>query len=54
MENYLLDIGKRIKKIRKEKQLIISQVANDAGVSNGLISKIENGRTIPCRLFSIL
>lgn len=47
MENYLLDIGKRIKKIRKEKQLIISQVADGAGVSNGLISRIENGRTIP-------
>jgi len=31
MENYLLDIGKRIKKIRKEKQLIISQVADKAG-----------------------
>ncbi|HEY9220936.1 MAG TPA: XRE family transcriptional regulator [Lutibacter sp.] len=56
MENYLLDIGKRIKKIRKEKQLIISQVANDAGVSNGLISKIENGRTIPSLpvLFNII
>jgi transcriptional regulator with XRE-family HTH domain len=56
MENYLLDIGKRIKKIRKEKKLIISQVANDAGVSNGLISKIENGRTIPSLpvLFNII
>lgn len=47
MENYLLDIGKRIKKIRKEKQFIISNVADKAGVSNGLISRIENGRTIP-------
>lgn len=56
MENYLLDIGKRIKKIRKEKQLIISQIAIDAGVSNGLISKIENGRTIPSLpvLFNII
>ena len=47
MEDFILDIGKRIKKIRKEKKLIISQVADKAGVSNGLISRIENGRTIP-------
>lgn len=56
MENYLLNIGKRIKNIRKEKQLIISQVADGAGVSNGLISRIENGRTIPSLpvLFNII
>ncbi|NLP57094.1 XRE family transcriptional regulator [Lutibacter sp. B1] len=47
MDDYLLDIGKQIKKIRKKKQLIISEVATKAGVSNGLISRIENGRTIP-------
>lgn len=40
-------IGQRIKEIRLEKKLRISQVAQTAGVSNGLISKIENGRTIP-------
>ena len=47
MENFLLGIGKRIKKIRKEKKLTINQLANEASVSNGLISRIENGRTIP-------
>lgn len=47
MDDFLLDIGKKIKVIRKEKQLIISDVATKAGVSNGLISRIENGRTIP-------
>lgn len=47
MDSYLLNIGKKIRKIRKEKQFIISKVAADAGVSNGLISRIENGRTIP-------
>ena len=47
MENFLLGIGKRIKKIRKEKKLTISQLATGASVSNGLISRIENGRTIP-------
>lgn len=47
MENYILSIGKRIREIRKEKGLTISRVAENADVSNGLISKIENGRTIP-------
>ncbi|MCB0459305.1 MAG: helix-turn-helix transcriptional regulator [Flavobacteriaceae bacterium] len=47
MEDYLLNIGKRIKEIRKDKQLIISDVADKAGVSNGLISRIENGRSFP-------
>lgn len=47
MEDYLIGIGKHIKKIRKEKQLTISEVASRAKVSNGLISRIENGRTIP-------
>ncbi len=47
MDSYLLNIGKKIRKIRKEKQFIISKVAADAGVSNGLISRIENGRTVP-------
>jgi transcriptional regulator with XRE-family HTH domain len=47
MEDYLIGIGKRIKKIRKEKHLTISDVATKANVSNGLISRIENGRTIP-------
>jgi len=47
MEDYLIGIGKRIKKIRKEKHLTISDVATKASVSNGLISRIENGRTIP-------
>ena len=47
MEDYIIGIGKRIREIRKEKGLTISTVAANAGVSNGLISRIENGRTIP-------
>lgn len=46
MEDYLIGIGKRIKEIRKRKNLTINTVAADAEVSNGLISRIENGRTI--------
>ncbi|GAA5040009.1 XRE family transcriptional regulator [Marivirga lumbricoides] len=47
MEDYIVGIGKRIREIRKEKGLTISTVAKNAEVSNGLISRIENGRTIP-------
>lgn len=47
MEDYLIGIGKRIKEIRKQCGKIISDIATGAGVTNGLISRIENGRTIP-------
>ncbi|WP_452600313.1 helix-turn-helix domain-containing protein [Pontimicrobium sp. MEBiC01747] len=47
MDDFLIGIGKRIKSIRKKQGITISDLARDAGVSNGLISRIENGRTIP-------
>ena len=47
MQDYLIGIGKRLKEIRKGDKKTISQIASVAGVSNGLISRIENGRTIP-------
>ncbi|MFT5252321.1 MAG: transcriptional regulator with XRE-family HTH domain, partial [Flavobacteriales bacterium] len=47
MNDYLIGIGKRIKEIRKASKKTISSVASHAEVSNGLISRIENGRTIP-------
>ncbi|KIC00620.1 DNA-binding protein [Flavobacterium sp. JRM] len=47
MEDFLIGIGKRLKEIRKKNALTINEVANRAGVSNGLVSRIENGRTIP-------
>lgn len=47
MNNYLIGIGKRIKEIRKENKKTINEIAAKANVSNGLISRIENGRTIP-------
>jgi transcriptional regulator with XRE-family HTH domain len=47
MNDYLIGIGKKIKEIRKASKKTISSVASDAKVSNGLISRIENGRTIP-------
>jgi transcriptional regulator with XRE-family HTH domain len=47
MNDYLIGIGKRIKDIRKASKKTINTVASSAEVSNGLISRIENGRTIP-------
>ncbi|TVQ66385.1 MAG: XRE family transcriptional regulator [Balneolaceae bacterium] len=47
MDSYLIGIGKKIRTIRKEKNLYASEIAKRANVSNGLISRIENGRTIP-------
>lgn len=47
MEDYLIGIGKRIKEIRKTTNKTINDIANKAGVTSGLISKIENGRTMP-------
>lgn len=47
MEDYLIGIGKRIKELRKKDNHTISEIANRASVTAGLISRIENGRTIP-------
>ena len=47
MEDILIDLGKQIKTVRKDKNLSLRQVAKKSGVSIGLISKIENYRTTP-------
>lgn len=47
MDDFLIGIGKRIKMIRKRQGFNISTLASNANVSNGLISRIENGRVIP-------
>lgn len=56
MDNYIVGIGQKIRALRKEKDLYASEIARRASVSNGLISRIENGRTIPSLpvLFSII
>ena len=47
MENILINLGKQLKRIRKNKNMSLKQVAEMSGVSIGLISKIENFRTTP-------
>jgi len=42
-----LNIGRKIREIRLVNKATLAEVSNDAGISKGLLSKIENGRTIP-------
>ena len=43
----LVQVGKKIKEIRKQKRMSLQEVAERSNVTAGLISKIENFRTIP-------
>lgn len=43
----LSEVGRRLKEIRKAKDLNLTTVAKKAGITAGLLSKIENFRTIP-------
>lgn len=47
MDDILVNLGKQLKKFRKNKNLSLKQVAQLSGVSIGLISKIENFRITP-------
>ena len=49
----IVQISNKIKSIRKEKNLTLQDLADRAGVTKGLISQIENSRTIPSLLVLI-
>lgn len=55
-EELLLLIGDKIKSKRTQKNITLEQLAGKAGVSKGLISQIENNRTLPSLpvLFNII
>jgi transcriptional regulator with XRE-family HTH domain len=55
-EELLLLIGDKIKTKRTQKGVTLEQLARKAGVSKGLISQIENNRTVPSLpvLFNII
>jgi transcriptional regulator with XRE-family HTH domain len=54
MEDYvLIQISNKIKTLRKSKNFTVQDLADKAGVSKGLISQIENSRTIPSLLVLI-
>jgi transcriptional regulator with XRE-family HTH domain len=46
-EDILIQISNRIKDRRREKNITVQKLAARANVSKGLISQIENSRTIP-------
>ncbi len=46
-EDILIQISNRIKERRREKNITVQELATRANVSKGLISQIENSRTIP-------
>src|ERR1700743_1136176 len=55
-EELLLLLGDKIRAKRTQKNITLEQLATKAGVSKGLISQIENNRTIPSLpvLFNII
>lgn len=46
-EDMLIQISNKIKEVRKQKNITVQELANKADVSKGLISQIENNRTVP-------
>jgi transcriptional regulator with XRE-family HTH domain len=46
-DDVLIQISNRIKDTRREKNITVQELASRANVSKGLISQIENSRTIP-------
>lgn len=46
-DNTIFRISNKIKEIRKINGVTIQELAVKAGVSKGLISQIENNRTVP-------
>ncbi|TDE09015.1 helix-turn-helix domain-containing protein [Dyadobacter psychrotolerans] len=44
---FILEVGRRIKQKRLEKRMTLQELADKSGVSKGLVSQIENGRSIP-------
>lgn len=46
-DHVLLQIGRKIKEIRNSKELTIAFLAKHSGISKGLLSRVENGRTVP-------
>lgn len=46
-KNLIPQIGRKIRSIRNDKGLSIQEVADRASITKGMLSKIENGRSIP-------
>jgi transcriptional regulator with XRE-family HTH domain len=47
VNNTILQISNRVKEKRKENRITLDQLAREVGVTKGLLSQIENNRTVP-------
>ncbi|MBR2648933.1 MAG: helix-turn-helix transcriptional regulator [Sediminibacterium sp.] len=46
-EDIIIQITNKLKEVRKEKNITLQELADSAGVSKGMLSQVENNRTIP-------
>ncbi|GAC1444491.1 MAG: XRE family transcriptional regulator [Sediminibacterium sp.] len=46
-EDIIIQISNRLRDLRKEKDITLQELADAAGVSKGMLSQVENNRTIP-------
>jgi len=46
-EDIIIQISNRLKEVRTQKNVTLQELADKVGVTKGLISQIENSRTIP-------
>lgn len=46
-EDIIIQITNKLKEVRKEKNITLQELADNAGVSKGMLSQVENNRTIP-------
>ena len=46
-EDIIIQISNRLKDIRKEKNITLQDLAEQAGVTKGMLSQVENSRSIP-------
>jgi transcriptional regulator with XRE-family HTH domain len=46
-EDIIVQIANKIKEIRKDKNLTLQELADAANVTKGMLSQVENSRTIP-------
>ncbi|MGL6068354.1 MAG: helix-turn-helix domain-containing protein [Sediminibacterium sp.] len=46
-EDIIIQITNKLKELRKEKNITLQELADSAGVSKGMLSQVENNRTIP-------
>jgi transcriptional regulator with XRE-family HTH domain len=46
-EDIIVQISNKLKEVRKDKNITLQELADIAGVSKGMLSQVENNRTIP-------